>query len=69
MIVEGKFDRVHGEKVLDTTGKYGFRTYGAQRAAATASPRCRSAGSSPALVCPEFKDSKAPRAAKRARQR
>ena len=26
-IVEGKFDRVHGEKVLVTTGKYGFRTY------------------------------------------
>jgi hypothetical protein len=27
MIVEGKFDRVRGDKVLVTTGRYGFRTY------------------------------------------
>jgi hypothetical protein len=27
MIVEGKFDRVRGGKVLVTTGRYGFRTF------------------------------------------
>jgi hypothetical protein len=27
MIVEGKFDRVEGRRVLVTTGRYGFRTY------------------------------------------
>ncbi|HEY6777945.1 MAG TPA: hypothetical protein VI122_15675 [Thermoleophilaceae bacterium] len=26
-IVEGKFDRVHGRRVLVTTGRFGFRTY------------------------------------------